>query len=211
MKTKIILLIILLSGSVSEAQEDCPWGEVFCDGECGLFVDDDGDGICDCSQPPPGERNLSHDSSTPAEKVSGDTAGSAVGNNNANPLNSSKEGSGGAAGGLGGSGKGNKKAYNFSVISISLIILYILSLAVVRANYLSRSGHRKLWNVLLLISFMVCAISGILLVIRISHGVEILPHPGNLFWHVEFGIAMTVISVFHIIWHLDYFKKIIKF
>ena len=70
--------------------------------------------------------------------------------------------------------------------------------------------HRKIWNMLLLLSFIGVAASGVILTVRIDYGVNILPRFRTLFWHVETGIAMTVISVFHIIWHLPYFKAIMR-
>jgi hypothetical protein len=31
-----------------------------------------------------------------------------------------------------------------------------------------------------------------------------------LYWHVEFGIGMACISIFHILWHLKYFLNLFK-
>ena len=71
-------------------------------------------------------------------------------------------------------------------------------------------NHRKIWNALLLITFLASGILGILLVIRINFGVAI-PLPFNvMFWHVETGIAMFMISIFHISWHGTYFKNMFR-
>jgi hypothetical protein len=62
----------------------------------------------------------------------------------------------------------------------------------------------------LTLAFLVSGLLGILLVVRINYGPAIQLPFNILFWHVEFGIAMTLISIFHIIWHWQYFKGIIR-
>ena len=56
---KIIFTLMLLSiiPATVLAWDDCPQGEVFCEGKCGLFIDTDNDGICDRSQSAPEDRN----------------------------------------------------------------------------------------------------------------------------------------------------------
>lgn len=35
--------------------------------------------------------------------------------------------------------------------------------------------------------------------------------PFNLiFWHVEAGVVMTVVSIFHLSWHLTYYRDLFK-
>jgi hypothetical protein len=31
-----------------------------------------------------------------------------------------------------------------------------------------------------------------------------------LFWHVEAGIVMTVVSVFHLSWHIGYYRDLLR-
>jgi len=106
----------------------------------------------------------------------------------------------------------NKKerTYHLLLISLVLTILYIVSHILSKKKVISVVNHRKIWNILLLATFLASGIFGILLVIRINFGIAI-PLPFNiLFWHVEIGIAMVAISIFHIIWHWAYFKSLLK-
>jgi hypothetical protein len=60
MKNILALLVVLVSSSLAAAQwDDCPAGRVndTYPGDCGGYVDTDGDGVCDHSQPPPAERS----------------------------------------------------------------------------------------------------------------------------------------------------------
>lgn len=102
----------------------------------------------------------------------------------------------------------NKEIYHFLPISLFLIILYIVSHILSKKKIISVVKHRKIWNILLLVTFLASGALGILLVLRINLGIAI-PLPFNiLFWHVETGIAMMAISVFHILWHWAYFKTL---
>jgi hypothetical protein len=95
------------------------------------------------------------------------------------------------------------------IISI-LLVLYMITYSLSRKNIIQLITHRKIWNSLLLISFLVSGILGILLVTRINYGWPITFAFNMLFWHVQFGIAMTVIAVLHISWHWRYFLSIIR-
>ncbi len=100
------------------------------------------------------------------------------------------------------------RVYHLLPISLSLILLYIVSHVLSKRNIISIVNHRKIWNALLLVTFLISGILGVLLVIRINFS-AVIPLPFNiLFWHVEVGIAMMVISMFHILWHWAYFKNL---
>ncbi len=167
----LIILIIPMIASTVSAWDDCPFGEVngAYPGDCGRYVDTDGDEICDLSQPTP--------------EVRGGQQGA-------------KESAGG------------RIDYFFIHIVFILITFYLVSLLISKKKKKIRQ-HRKIWNILLLITFLISGIFGILLVLRINYGIEIPLYSDLLFWHVEFGIAMTIISIFHITWHWKYFKKMI--
>jgi len=108
------------------------------------------------------------------------------------------------------SAKAPEKQYNFFPISIGLLIAYILSFVLSRYKVISYSLHKKIWNWFLLGFFLVSAILGSFLVLRISNNI-VIPLPFNmLYWHVEAGVALTAISIFHIVWHWRYFVTLFK-
>ncbi len=103
-----------------------------------------------------------------------------------------------------------EKQYNFFPISIGLLLIYIVSFILSRFKILGYALHKKIWNWFLLGFFLVSAVLGCFLVLRISNGL-VIPLPFNmLYWHVEAGVAMTAVSVFHIIWHWRYFVTVFK-
>lgn len=104
----------------------------------------------------------------------------------------------------------SEKEYNFPLITAALLVLYFGSVIFVKLNKLLLNMQRKIWNILLALFFLASGLLGILLVLRISHGINI-PLPFNmLFWHVETGIAFSIIAIFHFFWHLHYYKTIFK-
>jgi hypothetical protein len=102
------------------------------------------------------------------------------------------------------------RGYHFPQIAIIILIVYLISLFLSKKEKISLVAHRRFWNLLLLISFLGVGISGIFLVLRLDFGINIYWPFNLLFWHVETGITMTLISICHIIWHFSYFKSYIK-
>lgn len=100
--------------------------------------------------------------------------------------------------------------YVFVSLSLILFIGYIITYFLSKKQIITSVLHKKIWNFFLLITFLAVALSGILLVLRINYGFNINWPFNMLYWHVETGIAMSLISIFHIIWHYPYFKSCIK-
>jgi Na+/H+ antiporter NhaC len=95
-------------------------------------------------------------------------------------------------------------------ITLVLVVLYLISLFLARKKVISFDSHKMIWNVALTISFIVVAITSIQYLLVLEYG---------LFWtfgmninrlHIESGIVMLVISIFHIFWHVSYYKSIFR-
>jgi hypothetical protein len=184
-----LLLMIFLSFSLcmmlfptSIAWDNCPFGEVneSYPGTCGRYTDSDQDGICDLSQSPPDARLQTSEENTNQQKNMTTT------NSTTTRLN-----------------------YYFIPILIVLSLCYAITYTFARKKRITLIQHRKIWNVLLLITFLVSGIFGLILAITISTGFRLSFYATLLFWHVEFGIAMATISIFHIAWHWNYYKKMV--
>lgn len=100
--------------------------------------------------------------------------------------------------------------YNVSPIAIALLVVYGASFVLYKTKRIGVGTHRKIWNVLLLVTFLTTAVFGLILAIRRDY-VLLFYFPVNLlFWHVEAGVVMTVISLFHLSWHLTYYRDLFK-
>lgn len=100
----------------------------------------------------------------------------------------------------------------YHVISIGAIsvLLYLLSIAGQRSGIITRRDHRAAWNILLLITFIFTAAAGIILALKASYKWDNPVIPQFLNWHVETGIGMSFIAIFHLSWHLNYYTRLIK-
>jgi len=99
--------------------------------------------------------------------------------------------------------------YNFIPLAAATIALYAISWFLSRqGKYLSVPTHRKIWNGLLLVSFVGLIVFSFLNVLSYDQGINVLPAFINVtFWHVEFGIVCVFISAFHVLWHISYFQQ----
>lgn len=70
--------------------------------------------------------------------------------------------------------------------------------------------HKRFWNVVLLLTFLVAAILGILLAIQINYKLEWPFVNTALKWHVNFGIALSLVAIIHMLWHIEYYIDIFK-
>ncbi len=100
--------------------------------------------------------------------------------------------------------------YNVSPIAIALFAIYAVSFVLYKTKLIRVTTHRKVWNVLLLVTFLTTAVFGLILAIRRDY-LLLFSSPVNLlFWHVEAGVVMTVVSLFHLSWHLKYYRDILR-
>lgn len=103
------------------------------------------------------------------------------------------------------------KNYFMWQIALLFFVLYAISILLVKKDILTIVQHRKIWNLLLLISFFITAVTSIILLLNINYGF-IINIGGNIsFLHIEVGWIMIIISIFHMLWHIPYFKSILKF
>lgn len=101
-------------------------------------------------------------------------------------------------------------AYPLFPVSVITILAYFTTWLFARWGIFNRKSHRKFWNVLLLISFLISGLLGLLSVVKVNYKLEIPGYETLMQWHVSFGIGMVIIAVFHLTWHWKYyfsFKK----
>jgi hypothetical protein len=90
--------------------------------------------------------------------------------------------------------------YHVIPIAVILTLLYTVTYLFSKKGIIKLADHRRLWNWALLATFLISAMLGMILAICINFGWTVL------FDHVELGIAMTMISIYHILWHWNYWK-----
>jgi Mg/Co/Ni transporter MgtE len=99
--------------------------------------------------------------------------------------------------------------YSYHILALAVLSVagYVSSAYLVKRGLIRLTAHRYLWNYLLLASFLLSGILGLVLAIFIDYKISISWYRGFLWLHVESGIIMAVISFFHIGWHWRYFWR----
>jgi len=99
------------------------------------------------------------------------------------------------------------KEYYFWQMSLILSILYFSSVYLIKYNIFTLSEVRKFWNLALLVTFIITALTSVVYLLNLNYGIVIPTNLNITFWHIEIGLAMILISIFHTIWHVPYFKS----
>lgn len=225
MKKIVITSLILLAIPFSTlAWDDCPKGLVDAPypGECDKYIDTDGDGICDHSQPAPKDRGTTNSEEleeidtkeTSLEDKNFEIENANLSQNSDSLETNSPAVSSSTTTKIETSETKNSPPFrsNYYLIWIVFVslVLYLLSHALSEWKVITPLTHKRIWNVFLLVSFLLTAISGIILILRISHEININLYINKLFWHVETGIVMAVIATIHVLGHWRYFVSIFK-
>jgi cytochrome b561 len=97
--------------------------------------------------------------------------------------------------------------YNFTLILIITLGSYFISWLLFKKNKITLLQHRRFWNTILLFSFLVTCFIGLFLAFSIDNQLSLGWYLPLIWYHVEFGIVMALVSIFHLIWHIPYYKS----
>jgi hypothetical protein len=100
--------------------------------------------------------------------------------------------------------------YLVSPIALGFFLIYGASFFLYKTRRIRIATHRKIWNVLLLATFLITGIFGLILTVQLDYPLPFTLPIDLLFWHVEAGIAMALISLFHMGWHFNYYKNVVR-
>jgi spermidine synthase len=64
---------------------------------------------------------------------------------------------------------------------------------------------------MLLFCFFVAAIIGLFLAIQVNYKIKSRLTDQLMVWHVDFGIGLAMVAIFHFLWHVKYYTDILKF
>ena len=88
------------------------------------------------------------------------------------------------------------------------IFFYVISILFCRYGIYSIQFHRKIWNIILAITFFITALAGVLLALQ-THYIGDIPSVKQILkWLLEFGTGLSFAGIFHFSWNLSYFRNI---
>lgn len=186
----LIVLALPISSNVASAWDDCPYGlenDTY-PGECPRYVDTNGDGICDHSQPDPSETEdtSNSDNSTSAESQS------AGHNQTSIPWYE------------------NKEFVGFVLAFIVIVSGIVLTKFAVRKKIISPVKSKIIWNIFLLISFLFSSITGVILVLFVTFP-SLRIDINFIQLHAITSFVFMWITAYHLSTQKRYYAKGIKF
>lgn len=102
------------------------------------------------------------------------------------------------------------KPYNLLLITALTLGGYLCTHLMKRFGLIRQITHRRIWNTVLLITFLFSGLLGLMLVVQINYNILGDWYLLFLDLHVEFGISMALVSVIHALWHVKYYKQLFK-
>jgi len=104
----------------------------------------------------------------------------------------------------------NNPNYYFAPLFLFLTSFYLFTFFLSRKKIITLITHRRFWNLLLTFSFFFNFLTSLLLILRLSYQLPLTFFPNLSFWHVETGIIFFLTSLFHLGWHLPYYRQVFK-
>ncbi len=95
--------------------------------------------------------------------------------------------------------------YPLLPVAVLTLMAYFITRLFSQWGMITLKAHRKFWNILLLLTFLVCGLSGLFSIVKINYKLDIPWYDQILRWHVILGAGMAFISFFHLSWHLKYY------
>lgn len=100
--------------------------------------------------------------------------------------------------------------YETFIPSIPVIISYLVTYTCYKKNIIKKRVHISIWNLAILLTFLVSGLGGFFLVILMDLGLTSPVNGQLLYWHVEFGITMIFVGLFHIHTYWNSTKKMLN-
>ncbi|MFA4983465.1 MAG: hypothetical protein WC588_04600 [Candidatus Micrarchaeia archaeon] len=96
---------------------------------------------------------------------------------------------------------------NYDVLGVAAltIVLYAASYFLAWRKMATVALHRKIWNAVLAMTFVIVLISAAFTIAR-ANGIVASAPEGNSWLHNFAGTVFIIVALFHAAWHIPYFK-----
>lgn len=99
-------------------------------------------------------------------------------------------------------------SYEFVPVSLIIIIVYAITYVLYKESVITEAMHAKIWNIAIFVIGLILATIGLIISILAEYGISIDINAIMVFWHVEVGVILFIIALFHIHLHWERFKRI---
>ncbi len=87
--------------------------------------------------------------------------------------------------------------YEILIPIIPFLGFYSVTYALYKIGFIKKAIHVHLWNIIILIAFLISGGAGFLVMILMEAGYVSPINFELMYWHVELGITLALVSLFH--------------
>jgi hypothetical protein len=87
--------------------------------------------------------------------------------------------------------------YEMLIPSIPFLALYLLTFGLYKGGIIKKAFHVNIWNFIIAGAFLISGGAGFLLMILMEMGFVSPINFGLMYWHVELGVTLVLVTVFH--------------
>lgn len=88
-------------------------------------------------------------------------------------------------------------SYDIFLPSILVIIGYLGTYILYRTGIIKKKIHVNIWHFIICVAFLISGVAGFLLVLLLDTGIALPINAQFLYWHVELGITLVIVTIFH--------------
>ena len=87
--------------------------------------------------------------------------------------------------------------YDILLPALPVLFGYLLTYTLYRTDLMKKSFHVNVWNFIIGCSFLISGLAGFILLILLDMRIALPVSAQLLYWHVEFGITVAIVTIFH--------------
>lgn len=101
--------------------------------------------------------------------------------------------------------------YDIFLPSIPVIMGYLGTYTLYKTGIIKKKIHVNIWNFITGIAFLISGMAGFLLVLLLDTGITLPINAQFLYWHVELGVTLIIVTIFHFHIYWKSSKSMIQF
>jgi len=195
--------LIAVSTMTGVAAASCPYGVTYCPfpGQCGRYTDLNGNGQCDLSLSQVNAQASTAPTGSNSQTSTQDTSSHSSSSGGVDIQNGSSDHANASAATVHdpSSGVGGATGNDFHILPVSLLIIgaYFFTHYLFSKGILKPKTHKRLWNLLVLGSYIGTSVTGVLLIFMLNLGINLVYRQGLTYWHVELALLMVIGTLIH--------------
>ncbi len=88
--------------------------------------------------------------------------------------------------------------YDMIIPTLPFILGYLFTYSLYKLDLIKKAIHINVWNLIILGAFIVSGGAGFILIILLELGVSLPISSQLLYWHVELGLTLALVTIFHL-------------